>query len=110
MLDYLFQPDSNIMKSSGPLQNFKYSKCLVTTLDRDYLWAWKLTGYQFWVMKYDLKYYDDYLVPTSQVHLCPDKTSYPYASYALSNEVSIDLPTIPQYSHIGDFSGNVILM
>ena len=64
-------------------------KCLVTALDQDHLWARKLTGSQFHAKTYELKYCDVYLVPTSQVPLCPIKSSDPHASDALSDNVSI---------------------
>ena len=55
-------------------------KYLVTALNQDHLWARKLTGCQFYAKTYELKYCDVYLVPTSQVPLCPNKSSEPYAS------------------------------
>ena len=70
-------------------------KFLVTALNQDRLWARKLTDSQFCAKTYELKYCDVYLVPTSQVPLCPNKSSDPYASDTSSDDVSIPLTTDP---------------
>ena len=79
-------------------------KYLVTALNQDRLWARKLTGSQFRAKTYELKYCDVYLVPTSQVLLCPNKSSDPYASDTSSDDVSIPLTTDPTHSDFGDSS------
>ena len=79
-------------------------KYLVTALDQDCLWARKLTGSQFLAKTYELKYCDVYLVPTSQVPLCPNKSSHPYASDTSNDDVSIPLATEPTHSDFGDSS------
>ena len=79
-------------------------KYLVTALDQDRLWARKLTGSQFHAKSYELKYCDVYLVPTSQVPLCPSKSSYPYVSDTSSDDVSIPISTNPTHSDFGDSS------
>ena len=79
-------------------------KYLVTALNQDHLWAKKLTGSHFRAKTYELKYCDVYFIPTSQVPLCPNKSSDPYASDTSSDDVSIPLTTDPTHSDFGDSS------